>query len=92
MNKRVIYPNGSGGISIIIPAPCGLTIEQIAMKDTPAGVPYLIVDLADIAGVISDRKTREAWEADFSKPDGYGIGAEAWFAAQEPPPGDEADQ
>lgn len=84
MNKRIIHPNGSGGVAIIIPAPCDLTIEQIAQKDVPAGVPYLIVDLADIADVISDRKTREAWEADFSNPDGYGMGSDAWLAANQP--------
>jgi len=84
MNKRIIFPNGKGGIAIISPAPCGLTIEQLAQKDVPAGVPYLIVDLADIADVISDRKNREAWEADFSKPDGHGMGAEAWLAANQP--------
>ena len=81
MNQRIIYPNGDGGIAIIIPASCDLTVEQIAQKDTPAGVPYLIVNLADIADAISDRSTRDAWESDFSNPDGHGIGAEAWFVA-----------
>ncbi len=78
MNKRIIYPNGKGGIAIITPAPCDLTIEQIAQKDTPAGVPYRIINASDIP---EDRTKREAWEADFSSPDGYGMGAEAWFAA-----------
>lgn len=79
MNKRIIYPNSNDGISIIIPAPCGLTIEEIAQKDVPAGLPYLIIDADDIP---ADRSNREAWDADFSDPDGYGIGHDAWFAAQ----------
>jgi hypothetical protein len=59
-NPRIIYPTPEGGVAIIIPAPdCGLTIEQIAAKDVPAGVPYSIVDASDIP---SDRTLRNAWE------------------------------
>lgn len=80
MNKRIIYPNEDGGVSVIIPAvECGLQIAEIARKDTPSGTPYLIVDVADIP---SDRANRDAWEADFTNPDGHGIGANAWFAEQ----------
>jgi hypothetical protein len=58
--KRIIYPNPNGGVSIIVPADeCGLTIEQIAAKDVPAGKPYKIVDASDIP---SDRTFRDAWE------------------------------
>lgn len=81
MNKRVIYPTADGGVAVIIPASCGLTIEQIAQKDVPAGIPYLIVNVSDIP---SDRTQRQAWEADFSNPDGHGIGQEAWFEANKP--------
>lgn len=42
--KRIIYPTDEGGVAIIVPADCGLTIEQIAAKDVPAGKPYKIVD------------------------------------------------
>jgi hypothetical protein len=60
MNQRIIYPNDEGGVSVIVPAPeCGLTIEEIAAKDVPAGKPYKIVDVADIP---SDRTFRNAWE------------------------------
>ena len=59
-NPRIISPTPEGGVAIIIPAPdCGLTIEQIAAKDVPAGVPYSIVDASDIP---SDRTFRNAWE------------------------------
>lgn len=81
MDKRIIHPNGNGGISIITPAPCDLTIDEIAKKDTPDGVPYRIINSSDIP---DDRSTRDAWEADFSKPDGYGVGPEAWLAANPP--------
>ena len=59
-NFRVIYPTDDGGGAVIIPAAeCGLTIEEIATKDVPAGKPYKIVDVADIP---SDRTLRLAWE------------------------------
>jgi hypothetical protein len=59
MNQRIIYPTDDGGVAIIIPADCGLTIEQIADKDVPAGKPYKIVDGSDIP---TDRTFRNAWE------------------------------
>jgi hypothetical protein len=60
MNQRIIFPNDDGGVSVIVPAAeCGLTIEQIAAKDVPAGKPFQIVDVADIP---SDRTFRNAWE------------------------------
>lgn len=60
MNQRIIYPNDNGGVAIIVPAPeCGLSIEEIAAKDVPAGKPYKIVDVADIP---TDRTFRNAWE------------------------------
>ena len=60
MDKRIIYPNDDGGISIIIPAES----VEAAMKDIPAGKPYRIVDAADIP---ADREFRNAWTADFSE-------------------------
>ena len=81
MNSRIIYPTDDGGVAVIVPAPeCGLSIEEIAAKDVPAGKPYKIVDVADIP---SDRTFRAAWETEITDPDGHGIGHEAWFAAQE---------
>ena len=58
MNSRIIYPTDDG-VAIIIPADCGLTIEEIAAKDVPQGKPYKIVDTSDIP---SDRTFRNAWE------------------------------
>jgi hypothetical protein len=60
MNSRIIYPSDDGGVAIIIPAAeCGLTIEEIAAKDVPAGKPFKIVDVSDIP---EDRTFRNAWE------------------------------
>jgi hypothetical protein len=78
MNQRILYPTDDG-VSILIPTG-ELDILEVARKDVPANTPYLIVNTEDIP---SDRTFRNAWEADFSNPDGYGIGADAWFAEQE---------
>ena len=62
MDKRIIYPNDDGGVSILIPSPEYLaehTIEELAAKDVPAGKPYKIVDVSDIP---TDRTFRNAWE------------------------------
>lgn len=61
MNQRIVYANDDGTISIIVPAECGLTIEEIAEKDVPAGKPYKIVSVDDIP---TDRTFRNAWEVD----------------------------
>jgi hypothetical protein len=60
MTKRIIYPTDDGGVAVIIPAPeCGLTIEEIAAKDVPAGKEFKIIDTADVP---TDRTFRNAWE------------------------------
>jgi hypothetical protein len=60
MNKRIIYQTENGGVAIIVPSPdCGLTIEEIAAKDVPKGVPFKIVETSDIP---TDRTFRDAWE------------------------------
>lgn len=60
MTKRIIYPTDNGGVAVIVPAPeCGLTIEQIAAKDVPAGKPFKIIDTVDVP---TDRTFRDAWE------------------------------
>ena len=59
MNQRIIYPTDDGGVAVIVPAPeCGLTIEEIAAKDVPAGKQFKIIDVEDVP---SDRTFRNAW-------------------------------
>lgn len=74
----IIYPNDET-ISVIYPTG-ELPIEEIARKDVPAGKPYKFISRSDIP---SDRTFRMAWSADFSEPDGYGIGSDAWFAEKQ---------
>jgi hypothetical protein len=58
MNKRIVYQNDEGGISIIVPADSSLTIAEIAAKDVPQGKEYHIVDVSEIP---NDREFRAAW-------------------------------
>lgn len=69
--KRIIYPT-SEGVAIIAPTAEALetySIEAIAAKDVPAGVPYKIINTVDVP---TDRTFRAAWEADIAEPDGVG--------------------
>jgi hypothetical protein len=52
--NRIIYQNEDGGVSVIIPTES----VELALKDVPEGVPYEIIDAADIP---SDRYFRNAW-------------------------------
>jgi len=57
---------------LLIPVPdCGLTIEQIAAKDVPSGIPYAVINKSDLP-TGDDAMFIEAWEADFSTPTGVG--------------------
>jgi hypothetical protein len=40
----IIYPQANNKLAVLIPAPCDLTLEEIAAKDVPAETPYAIVD------------------------------------------------
>ena len=60
-NKRIIYKTDAGGVAVLIPADCGLTIEQIAAKDVPTGKAYKIVDVSDVP---TDRQWRAEWTVD----------------------------
>ena len=80
MNHVIVFPNDTGGVVFCYPAKeCGLPLNEIARKDVPAGKPYLLVPDEFVP---KDHTFFEAFEADFSNPDGYGIGHEAWFAEQ----------
>jgi len=61
MDQRIIYQNDTGGVAVLIPADCGLTIEQIAAKDVPTGKAYKIVDVSDVP---TDREWRNEWTVD----------------------------
>lgn len=69
-NIRIIYP-WKGGVAVLqIIEYDGLTIDQLARREVPAGIPYRVITTSDLPA--SDDQ-REAWyvdEADYS--DGFG--------------------
>lgn len=91
INPRIIYKTDDGGVAVIVPyLGSGIPIEQIALKDVPAGKPFKIVEETDIP---SDRTLREAWTVDDGDlTDGigadYGVGSNnnvvAWTVNNEP--------
>jgi len=60
---RIIYKTIEGTLSVISPAKCGLSIQQIAEKDVPAGRPYKIISANDLP---DDRMYRNAWTVEDS--------------------------
>ena len=61
---KVIYKNESGGVSILHPTDEALsfmTIDEIAKKDVPTGLPYKIVEASEIP---TYRTSRDAWTVD----------------------------
>jgi hypothetical protein len=58
-NKRIIYPNDDGGVSIVVPSPnCELTLDQIIGQSVPTGKPYQVLNVEDVP---DDRTYRNAW-------------------------------
>lgn len=83
MDRKIIYVNDDGGVSILTPAPECLTkhsIEEIAAKDVPAGKPYKIIDATELP---TDRTFRNAWEAVIDEPDGIGAESNEFPAREE---------
>ena len=58
-DKRFIYENDEGGISIVTPADnTDLTLDQIKDKDCPSGKTVYTVNKSAIP---TDRSFRDAW-------------------------------
>lgn len=55
-NKRILYTNEQGGLSVIVPAP-GCTLEQ-ALAAVPPMTSHEVVDVAEVP---TDRIFRNAW-------------------------------
>ena len=56
-NKRIIFDDGEGGVSIIIPSPSCSSLDKLA-EAVPSGRAYQIID---VSAVPSDRTFRNAW-------------------------------
>jgi hypothetical protein len=84
MTKKVIIynhlENGNTYVCVCTPMlECGISIEEIARKDLPAGTEYKIVDESELP---ADSDFFKAWELTINNPDGVAIGYVAWEAEQ----------
>lgn len=64
----IVFPSDEG-LAVISPNP-EWDLREVALKDVPAGVPFRYLEAFPDEGAVLD----------FSAPDGYGMGASAWFA------------
>jgi hypothetical protein len=65
MTQVIIYKQDNGIPAVMTPTPECLethTIQEIAIKDVPAGKPFKIIDASELAEL--DEIPQEAWEID----------------------------
>ena len=55
--KRIIYDDGQGGVSIIVPSTHCTSLDKLA-ESVPAGRAYQIIDASEVP---TDRTFRNAW-------------------------------
>lgn len=61
MNKRIIYTNDEGGVSIVVPSPEWKgTMEELRDKDVPEA-NRASAEIVDESEIPSDRTFRNAW-------------------------------
>jgi hypothetical protein len=69
MTKVILFPQDSGIVAIMAPTGA-LDPMATAIKDVPAGKPFIIVDATELPRDVP----QEAFVVDFSEPDGFGGG------------------
>jgi hypothetical protein len=74
MNYVLLYPEGDG-IGVVFPC-LDMTPQDCADSAIPEGVVYLVMLQADLP----DPMFRDAWEADFTTPDGTSRGRDYYDA------------
>jgi hypothetical protein len=81
MAQLIILENDTGGVTVGYPTSEALesyTIAEIALKDTPIGKPFWIVDEEYVS---NDHTFYDAWELDLEAlgdPTGYGMEYGDW--------------
>lgn len=81
MALLILTENNTGGVAVGYPTPEALetyTITEIALKDTPTGKPFWIVDENEVS---KDHTFFNAWELDveaLGEPTGYGMDPKDW--------------
>ncbi len=58
MNDCIIYQTNDGQVAVVIPATdCGMSVQEIAAKDVPAGHSWRIVQATELP----PRESRSRW-------------------------------
>lgn len=75
MANVIIYRTDNNKVGVCYPnlsfmEETGVTIQELAKKDIPFGSPYFIVDETVVP---DDLAFSDAWEVDFTNPDGTGL-------------------
>lgn len=70
----VVFPTEEGITTLLPNSP--LPVDEVAKKDVPFNVPYLIVAANDFPAT---QKDFDSWAPDFSAPSGYGLGPHRWY-------------
>lgn len=82
MSKCIVYQGEDSLAVVLMPAPnCGLTVEQIALKDVPFGKPFKMIDVSDLPADLTQRSAWIVEDADLTDGIGadYGVGSEYPF-------------
>jgi hypothetical protein len=81
MSQLILHKTDTGGVAVCTPTSEALetyTITEIALKDTPIGEPFWIVNEEEVS---NDHTFFNAWELDveaLGEPTGIGIDYEDW--------------
>ncbi|MFH0474075.1 hypothetical protein ACGCE5_08740 [Kluyvera ascorbata] len=77
MEDLIVYRIGSEAeqtFVLLVPANCGLAVEEIAVKDTPEGAPFWIVPRSEHdPNENNDFQTELSEIVKNKKPSGYGV-------------------
>jgi hypothetical protein len=82
MSQLILHKNDTGGVAVCTPTSEALetySITEIALKDTPTGQPFWIVNESEVS---NDHTFFNAWELDveaLGEPTGIGIDYEDWI-------------
>ncbi|MFH0474072.1 hypothetical protein ACGCE5_08725 [Kluyvera ascorbata] len=74
MENLIIYRIGSEAeqtFVLLVPANCGLTVEEIAVKDTPEGAPFWIISTDEYTASDDFQAVLRGLVKD-QEPDGFG--------------------
>lgn len=74
MSLRIVYQLSDEPVASLTPCECGLSIQQIAVKDVPQGAPFWIVDESIIPLEPLDRLAWHLSADQLGGPSGWGLG------------------